>query len=99
MESDFSDRLSLIRGVCESWHGWNEYQRKAACRALFWLSDELIELAQRTAYPNNLNYVLGYLRGIQRCADDAAASGNLDIEEVHSAIVKIGGMAQDPPLP
>jgi hypothetical protein len=98
-ESDFSDRLCLIRGVCESWPEWNEYQRKAACRALFWLSDELIELAQRTAFPDNRDYVLGYLRGIQRMSDEASPSGNLDVEEVHRAIVAIGGMAQDPPLP
>lgn len=97
--SDFSDRLSLIRGLCESWPGWNEYQRKAACRALFWLCDELIELAQQTAYPDNRDYVLGYLETIQAQANNGAISGKLDVQEVHGSIVAIGGMAQDPPLP
>jgi hypothetical protein len=97
--SDFSDRLSLIRGLCESWHGWNEHQRKSACRALFWLCDELIALANATAFEDNRDYVLGYLTGIQEAANKGAISGNLDAKEVHYSIVAIGGMAEDPPLP
>ncbi len=98
--TEFSDKVSLIRGVCEAWRGWNVEQRKAACRALFWLCDQLLEQSEASASPEERKrYVRGKLLSIQDAADDGSHSGELDVLHVQECGVCIMGMTPDPPLP
>jgi hypothetical protein len=96
----FSDKLTLIRGVCDSWSGWNENERKAACRALFWLSDMLLEEAAAShATEDCKHYVRGKLLSLQDAAEAGAKTADLDILHVQECSVCVTGMIPEDPLP
>lgn len=97
--AEFSDKLSFIRGVCESWHGWNIEQRKAVCRALFWLCDLLLEDVQQRCPAERRQYVSGSLRALKERADKGAISGELDVALAHEDAVSAMGWVPDEPLP
>jgi hypothetical protein len=76
--TEFLDRLSLVRGVCESWGNWNDEQRKAACRAIFWLCDQLLEDIDRRCPEEKRSYVRGKILSLQDRAEKGGTSGDFD---------------------
>jgi len=97
--TEFSDKLSLVRGVCESWPGWNVEQRKAACRAIFWLCDLLLEEVEQRCPTEHRQYVSGCLRSLKDRSDKGAISGELDVGAAHEDAVCAMGWIPDEPLP
>jgi hypothetical protein len=76
--TEFLDRLSLVRGVCESWGNWNDEQRKAACRAIFWLCDQLLEDIDRRCPEEKRSYVRGKILSLRDRAEKGRTSGDFD---------------------
>jgi hypothetical protein len=95
MMDAFSDKLSLIRGVCESWDDWNEHQRKSSCRALIWLCDQLQEDVKQRCPDEREDYVSGYLESIREAAEKGSRSGKLDVREIQQHAGVISGLIPD----
>jgi hypothetical protein len=97
--TEFTDKLSLVSGVCESWSNWNDEQRKAACRAIFWLCDHLLEDIDRRCSEETRSYVRGKILSLQDRAEKGSISGDLDPTAAHQdAISAMGWVPNDPTL-
>jgi hypothetical protein len=96
--TEFSDKLSLVRGVCESWCNCNDEQRKAACRAIFWLCDQLLEDIDRRCPEEKRSYVRGKILSLQDRAEKGRTSGDFDPIDAHQDLRHWFGSEQSGPV-
>jgi hypothetical protein len=97
--TDFSSKLLLIRGICDSWHRWDLEERKAACGALIWFCDLLLNACeQSSASEDRKDYAREKLLSIHHAADAGCLSGMLDVPHVQECAVCTMGVMPDAPL-
>jgi hypothetical protein len=81
--TEFSDKLSLAHCVLDSWQNWNDERRKSACRAIFWLCDQLLEEIDRRCPEETRSYVRGNILSLQDRAEKGSVSGDLDVSAAY----------------
>ena len=97
--TEFSDKLSLVRAVCECWDSWPDEPRKSACRAIFWLCDQLLEDIDRRCPEERRSYVRGKILSLQDRAEEGSISGDFDPIDAHQDAISAKGLVPDDPTP
>ena len=97
--ADYNDKMSFVRAMREAGPQWNDAQKKAAARALFWLCDSLQEDVRERCPKAQLDYVSGNVRALQEDADRWSRDGNIDFDELQDYLGRLTGWVPDKPLP
>jgi hypothetical protein len=98
-DSEYNDKILLIRGIVDAAPQWNDFSKKSACRALFWLCEQLIVDIEERANPANKAYLLGQLVGLRQYCDEWSHTGAINFEFLRDCEIGLTGDVPDDPLP